>query len=227
MFELGPIKVLSEDIMIPFLKWSYGIIPNYGVAIILLTIIIKVLFIPLMAKQYNSMKGMQKIHPEVQKIKERMKDDPKQAQVELMALYKKNGVNPFQGCLPMLVQIPFFLAVYNAILSPQFKAIISAPGVFPGLFPFWLSNLSVPDHTYLLPVFLGALTFWSQKMMIVDPAQKKFMMFTPVIMIVFGMNLAAGVVLYWTVSTLLSTAQQWYMMRPEKTGNVEIIPKEA
>lgn len=227
MLEFAPIKALSHDIMLPFLKWSYSIIPNYGIAIILLTTLIKVLFIPLMAKQYKSMKGMQKIQPQVQKIKDKFKADPKQAQIELMGLYKENGVNPFQGCLPMLFQVPFFIAVYSSIASPEFKALLAQPGVFAGLFPFWLKDLSIPDHTYILPVALGFLTYYTQKMMTVDPMQKKFLLFTSVIMVVFGLKLPSGVVLYWTVSTSLSAAQQLIMLKPEKQGNVEVIPKEA
>ena len=218
--SFGPIKFLVHDIMIPFLEFCYHtIIPNYGIAIILLTIVIKILFFPLMNKQFASMKAMQELGPQTKKIREKYKDNPQKLQQEMLALYKSKNVNPLSGCLPMIIQIPFFLAIYSTILSDEFKAIISEPGINPGLFPFWLSDLSVPDGSFILPILLAVFTFYSQKLMLTDPAQQKMVWLSPILILVFGFKLPSGVLLYWAVSTILSTAQQiWVTRTPLTTG---------
>jgi YidC/Oxa1 family membrane protein insertase len=210
--NFGPIVLLVDKVMIPFLEFSYNsIIPNYGFAIILLTIIIKLLFFPLMNKQYASMKAMQAISPQMKIVREKYKKDPKKMQAEMLKLYSEHKVNPMSGCLPMIVQIPFFLAIYSTILSDSFTALIMAPGANKGLFSFWISDLSVPDGSYILPIALAVFTFYSQKMMMVDPKQKQFMYLSPILILVFGFKLPAGVLLYWAVSTALSTVQQVYV----------------
>jgi YidC/Oxa1 family membrane protein insertase len=215
--EFGPIKALAESIMIPMLQFCYdNIIANYGIAIILVTILIKALFYPLTQKQYTSMKAMQDINPQLQTLKEKHKDSPQKLQSEMMALYKKHGVNPLSGCLPMIVQIPFFLAIYSTIMGDTFKAMIHAPGINPGFLPFWITNLSVPDSTWVLPVVLAGFTYWSQKLIMVDPAQKKFLLLSPIMILVFGLRLPSGVLLYWAVSTILSTVQQFMALKPKK-----------
>ena len=158
--NFGPIRFLSESFMLPFLEFSYQqIFANYGVAIILLTILIKVVFFPLMNKQYLSMKKMQAVAPMMTEIREKYKKQPEKMQKEVMKLYKEHNVNPFQGCLPMLLQIPFFFAIYSTIMGDTFTAMLSEPGVNMGLFSFWLSNLSVPDATFILPIILAYFTF--------------------------------------------------------------------
>jgi YidC/Oxa1 family membrane protein insertase len=224
MTEWGPIKFLITKFMFPFLTFSYThIFPNYGIAIILLTLLIKVIFIPLMNKQYKAMKSMQDIQPQLQRIREDYKDSPEQLQKELMQLYKIHGVNPLQGCLPMLVQIPFFIAIYATIASPLFKAEILKPGINPGLFPFWLSNLAVPDSYYVLPILVALLTYWTQKMVMVDPQQQKLIWLSPLLILAFGLKLPSGVLLYWAASTLLSGIQQLWIMNREPEVRVEII----
>ena len=201
------------------------IVPNYGIAIILLTIVIKLLFIPLMNKQYGSMKAMQELNPELTKIKEKYKKDPQKMQKEIMGLYRQKGINPLQGCLPMIIQIPFFIAIYATILSDSFKALITEPGVNKGLFSFWVSDLSLPDSTFILPILLAYFTYWSQKMIMVDPKQKMFLYMSPILILVFGLKLPGGVLLYWAVSTLVSTIQQTLVMKKNTTKKVEIIQK--
>ena len=141
MTEFGPIKFLIEAFMLPFLNFSYEtIVPNYGISIILLTIVIKIIFYPLMNKQYRSMKQMQDIAPKMTEIRQKHKSNPQKMQQEVMQLYKDHNVNPLQGCLPMLLQIPFFIAIYATIISDQFQSAIHAPGINTGLFSFWLSD---------------------------------------------------------------------------------------
>lgn len=210
--DFGPIVLLVNKVMIPFLEFSYqSITPNYGIGIVLLTVVIKVIFFPLMNKQYASMKAMQAINPHMKTVREKYKNDPQRMQQEMLKLYKEHKVNPMSGCLPMLVQIPFFLAIYSTILSDKFNALITAPGANKGLFSFWLSDLSLPDSTLVLPVTLAIFTFYSQKMMMVDPKQKQFLYLSPILILVFGLKLPAGVLIYWAVSTILSTVQQYYV----------------
>jgi len=217
MIEFGPIKFLVDQFMMPFLNMVYSsIYPNYGLAIILLTVLIKLLFFPLMQKQYHSMKMMQKLSPQMKEIRAKHKKDPKKMQQLIMELYKEHKVNPLQGCLPMVIQIPFFIAIYGTILSEGFREMIMQEGINPGLFSFWLKDLSAPDPTFILPILLAGFTFWSQKLVMVDPQQQKFLMFSPIIILFFGFKLASGVLLYWAVSTILSTWQQlWSMRQPD------------
>lgn len=212
--SFGPIHYLVHKAMLPFLTFSYEhIFPNYGISIILLTVIIKVMFFPLMQKQLLSMKVIQKLSPEIQEIREKHSKDPQKMHMETLALYKSHNVNPFSGCLPMLIQIPFFIAIYATIASSSFKAILIQPGINPGLFPFWLSNLAVPDATYILPVSVAALTYWSQSMMMTDPMQRKFLFLSPLMILIFGFQMPSGVLLYWAASTLLSTVQQVWVLK--------------
>ena len=224
--NFGPIKYLVDHMMIPFLSFSYDTIyPNYGIAIILLTVLIKALFFPLMTKQYLSMKGMQAVGPQMTKIKEKYKGNSQKLQQEMMKLYKDNNINPLQGCLPMIIQIPFFLAIYSTVMSPSFKALITEPGVNPGFLPFWLGDLAAPDGTFVLPVLLAIFTYWSQKLIMVDPAQQKFLIMSPILILVFGFKMPSGVLLYWAASTALSTAQQLWVMKKADSPKVKVLGK--
>jgi YidC/Oxa1 family membrane protein insertase len=228
MIEWGPIKYLVQHFMLPFLTFSYNnICANYGVSIILLTVVIKLLFYPLMNKQFESMRKMKEIKPELDKINKKYKDNPQQKQQAMVKLYKEKKVNPFQGCLPMLVQIPFFLAIYATILSESFTTLIHQEGVNPGLFTFWLSDLSLADSTKILPILLAVFTYYSQKMMMVDQQQKLLLIMSPIFILIFGLQLPAGVVLYWAVQTLLSTLQQHFLTGKgtADTGSNVIITK--
>jgi YidC/Oxa1 family membrane protein insertase len=213
---MNPITWLVNHIMMPFLTFSYNsIYPNYGVAIILLTIVVKVVFYPLNNKQYASMQAQKKIQPELKKIQEKYKDQPEKLNKEMMKLWKDNKANPFSGCLPVLIQMPFFFAIFYTIRSEAFKAMIAQPGVNPGLFPFWLSDLGLPDSSYILPVVIGLTMYLSQKMTVTDPKQAKMFMFMPFVMVFICINLPAGVLLYWAISQTLSIVQQKYMLRGE------------
>lgn len=205
---------LVDNIMMPFLRMSYGIIPNYGIAIILLTLVVKILFYPLTQKQFASMKKMQELQPKLAKLQEKFKDKPEQLQKEIMGFYKAEKVNPFSGCLPLLVQLPIFFAIFQTMNSQGFKKMLGEAGVNKGLFSqFWLTDLTLPDHLYILPVLIGLATWWSQKLTITDPNQARMMMFMPFLMVVICFKMPAGVLIYWAVSQILSTVQQIYIMR--------------
>ncbi|MBI5195345.1 MAG: membrane protein insertase YidC [Nitrospirae bacterium] len=186
------------------LKFFYKFIGNYGWTIVLITIIVRIPFIPLLHKSQQTMKKMQDIQPQIAEMKERYKKDAQKMQKELMGLYKKHKVNPMGGCLPMLLQIPVFIALYNVLA----KAIElrGAP------FMWWITDLSVKDPYYIFPVVMGITMVIQQKMTptTMDPMQAKMMMFMPIVFTFMFLSFPAGLVLYWLVNNLLAIAQQYY-----------------
>lgn len=211
---MNPITFLTNDIMIPFLSFSYhNIYPNFGIGIIILTLIVKILLYPLTKQQFESMKKMQAMMPTFKKLKEKYKDNPQQIQMETMKIYKQNNINPLGGCLPMLIQLPFLFALFYTMNGASFEALISQNSVFPGFTSFWLSNLSQPDHLYILPIIIGLATYFGQKMSTVDPNQQKILMFMPFLMVIISFKMPAGVLLYWAISQVISSAQQIMIMK--------------
>jgi YidC/Oxa1 family membrane protein insertase len=196
------------------LNFFYGLIPSYGVAIILVTIALKIIFWPIQAKSIHSMKAMQKFQPLMTKLREKYKDDPQRLNQEMMKLYKEHKINPFSGCLPMLVQLPVLIAFYRVLLNAI--ALRGAPFL-------WIKDLAQPDTIFTvagldinpLPLVMTAGTFWQQKLTPTggDPQQQKMMMFMPVMMLFFFYKLAAGLTLYYTLQQLLSIFQQLWGMR--------------
>ncbi|MDA1352938.1 MAG: YidC/Oxa1 family membrane protein insertase [bacterium] len=223
---MGPINFLVEQLMIPFLKFTYtSFYPNYGVAIILLTLLIKLIFYPLTQKQFTSMKRMQELMPEFKKIREKHKSNPQQLQQEMMRLYKANDVNPFGGCLPMIIQLPFLFAIFYTISSDSFNALISTVGSNPGFTSFWITNLAQPDPFYILPALIGLSTYLTQKLTpsSTDPNQAKIMAIIPIVMVFVSLKMPAGVLLYWATSQMISAAQQYFIMKPN--SNAVVIAK--
>jgi YidC/Oxa1 family membrane protein insertase len=209
-------------ILLPTLNGLYAVIPNYGVAIILLTLIVRVIFWPVTHKSTESMKKMQAIQPLVTKIREKYKDKPQKMNQEIMALYKEHKVNPVSGCLPMLVQIPVFIALFTVLRS----AIELRFSTF-----LWIRDLSEPEGLFaatplfqmlpfvhslnILPLLMTATTIWQQKLTPTtgDPQQQKMMMFMPVFMLFLFYSMASALVLYWTVSQVLSIVQLLWQQR--------------
>lgn len=185
------------------LQFVYKFIPNYGIAIILVTILIRLITFPLQYKSFKSMKKMQGIQPELAKIKEKYKDEPQKMQKETMDLFKKAGANPLSGCLPLLLQMPFFFAIYKVLYSSV--ELVGAP------FYGWIHDLSIHDPFYILPVLMAVAMFAQQKMTpttTMDPTQAKIMLFMPVIFAFIMKSLPAGLVLYILVSTVVGVLQQ-------------------
>jgi len=190
------------------LQFIYKYIPNYGIAIILLTILIRLITFPLQYKSFKSMKKMQEIQPELQKIKEKYKDDNQKMQKETMALFQKAGANPLSGCLPLLLQMPFFFAIYRVLYSAV--ELVGAP------FFGWIHDLSIHDPFYVLPVLMAASMFMQQKITpqtSVDPTQQKVMMLMPLIFGFIMKNLPAGLVLYIFISTTFGIIQQYLVYK--------------
>jgi YidC/Oxa1 family membrane protein insertase len=201
----------------------YGVIPNYGVAIILLTVMTKILLWPLGSKSYKSMSEMKRIQPLMAEIREKYKKDKQKMNSEMMSLYRTYKINPMGGCLPMVVQIPVFFALYRML----YEAIELRHAPFVG----WINDLSAPDRLldfpfsiplmeppYGIPVLtivMGATMFLQQKMSPApgDPAQAKMMMFMPLIFTVIFINFSSGLVLYWLINNVLSIAQQYYIQK--------------
>jgi YidC/Oxa1 family membrane protein insertase len=195
-----------------FLKWLNGYIHNYGWSLIVLTILLRLVFWWPNHKSFQSMKTMQKIQPRVAEIREKYKDDREAMNRELMNLYRTFKVNPLGGCLPMVLQLPVFLALYN-LLSASIE--LRHASFIPTL-PFtnivWLADLSAKDPLLITPIIMGATMFIQQKMSPSpgDPAQAKMMMFLPLIFTFLFLNFASGLVIYWLVNNVLAIAQQYF-----------------
>jgi YidC/Oxa1 family membrane protein insertase len=186
---------------------------NWGWAIILLTVLIKLAFYPLSAASYKSMAHMKKMQPRMQALRERYGDDRQKLNQAMMELYKTEKINPLGGCLPILIQIPVFIALYWVLLeSVEMR---QAPWIL------WIRDLSAKDPYYVLPIIMGASTFLQQKLnpTPMDPMQQKVFMFLPWVFTVFFLFFPAGLVLYWVVNNILSIAQQWAINRTVGVAN--------
>ena len=190
-----------------FLAWLHQWVGNWGVAIILLTVIIKLLFYPLSAASYRSMAKMRVLAPKLQKLKDQYGQDRQRLQQAMMELYKTEKINPLGGCMPIIVQIPVFIALYWVLLASV--ELRHAP------FMLWINDLAAPDPWYILPVLM-AVTMWVQTLLNPeppDPVQARVMKIMPIIFSVFFFFFPAGLVLYWLVNNVLSIAQQWRITR--------------
>ena len=220
--DFGWFDILAKP-MLWLLNFFYKYSGNYGVAIILLTVLIKLIFWPITQKGMKSMKNMQKLQPKIAKLREKFKGDPAKMNQEMMALYKTYKVNPFGGCMPMLLQLPFFFALYKVLIATI--ELRHAP------FMLWINDLSAPDRLWIgfdipylhgLPVLtllMGASMYLQQKLtptMIADPTQARIMQFLPLIFTFIFINFASGLVLYWLVNNLLSILQQQLINRQSK-----------
>ncbi len=198
------------------LFWVLGaihkLVGNWGWAIIGLTVLLKLAFFPLSAASYKSMAKMRVLTPKLAKLKEAYGDDKQRLNQEMMALYKKEKVNPLGGCLPVLVQIPVFIALYWVLLGTV--EMRNAPWLG------WITDLSVKDPFYVLPLIMGATMFIQTKLNPTppDPIQAKVMLFMPIMFTGMFLFFPAGLVLYWTVNNLLSIAQQWQITRLVESG---------
>jgi YidC/Oxa1 family membrane protein insertase len=205
--DFGIWSIFAEWILFS-LQWLYNFFPNYGIGIIFLTFVIRLLTFPLQFKSFKSMKKMQIIQPELAKIREKFKDDPQRLQKESMDLFKRAGANPLGGCLPLLLQMPIFFAFYKVLYSAV--ELVNAP------FYFWIVDLSNKDPYYILPLLMTGSMFLQQKMTpntITDPIQKKMMMFMPLIFGVIMKDLPSGLSLYIFVSTMLGIIQQMIVFK--------------
>jgi YidC/Oxa1 family membrane protein insertase len=201
------------QIVVPLLqslKWINGYVGNYGIAIIVLTILINILIFPLRHRSMVSMKKMQSLQPQIKAIQDRYAKykmtDPERQKMnpEMMALYKQKGVNPASGCIPMLLTFPILLAFYNLLNSAiELRGAMFIPG--------WINDLSLQDPTYVWPILMGATMFWQQKMTpsTADPMQQKIFLLMPVVFTVMFLTMPSGLVVYWLTSNILTIGQQY------------------
>ncbi len=194
------------------LQMLHGLVGNWGWAIILLTILIKLAFFPLSAASYKSMAKMRVLNPKLQKLKETFGDDKQRLNQEMMELYKREKINPLGGCLPIVVQIPVFIALYWVLLGTV--EMRGAPWLG------WITDLSVKDPYYILPLIMGATMLIQTKLNPTppDPIQAKIMLIMPIVFTGMFLFFPSGLVLYWTVNNVLSIAQQWQITRMIEGG---------
>ena len=204
--DYGMLTVIATPIFW-VVQLIYKLVQNWGIAIVLLTVLIKLAFYPLSAKSYRSMAAMRVVSPKLQKLKEQYGDDRQRLHQAMMELYKTEKINPLGGCLPVVVQMPVFIALYWVLLySVEMR---QAP------FMAWIQDLSAPDPYYVLPIIMGITMIIQTKLNPTppDPIQAKVMMVMPVAFSVFFFFFPAGLVLYWLVNNILSIAQQWQITR--------------
>ncbi len=192
------------------LAWLHGYVGNWGLAVMALTLLLKIATFPLANKSYHAMAKMKRLQPQLEKLKEKHKNNQQAMAVDMMALYKKEKVNPMSGCWPMLIQIPIFFAMYKVVLVMfEFR---HAP------LGGWITDMSVHDPLYVLPILMGA-SMWVQFRLNptpTDPTQAAMFKWMPIFMTVMFLWFPAGLVLYWLTNNVLSIAQQYYIMRKDK-----------
>ncbi|MDF1829490.1 MULTISPECIES: membrane protein insertase YidC [Cycloclasticus] len=211
MVDYGKLTIIAEPIFW-LLSFFYDFVGNWGVAIIMVTFTIKALFFKLSEKSYKSMAHMKLVQPRIVALKERYGDDKQQLNKAMMELYKTEKINPLSGCLPILIQIPVFIALYWTLLESV--ELRQAP------FALWIDNLSAADPYFILPVIYGITMFFQQRLnpAPVDPMQKKVMQMLPIMFTGFFAFFPAGLVLYWIVNNLLTIAQQTVIMKRIESG---------
>ncbi|TPW16999.1 MAG: protein translocase subunit yidC [bacterium] len=198
------------------LNAGYKLIPNYGIVIILLSGLTRLLFYPLTKVSMQSMRAMQEIQPEMERLRKKYEKDPQELNKRVFALYREHKVNPVSGCLPLLLQMPVFFALYSVLANSV--ELRQAP------FVAWITDLSAPDTLmtiggfaiHVLPVLMSLSMFWQQKLTPSDPRQAPVMLLMPFMMLFFFYKVPSGLTLYWTVTNLFSVAQQYQMNRENK-----------
>ncbi len=214
--KFGFFSFIAKPLLL-IMKWFNSFLGNWGWSIILLTLFVRMIVMPLHIMSFKSMKAMQKVQPMIQNLRERYKDDPMTLNKEMMALMKKHKVNPMGGCLPMLLQIPVFFALYR-VFSESIE-LYRAP------FIFWIHDLSLKDPYYVLPVLMATVMYLQQKMTpsTMDPAQAKIMQFMPLVFSFMMISLPSALTLYMFVSTLFGIIQQYLILKDKNA--VEIAQK--
>lgn len=232
---VAPISLL----LLKLFKWFYKIIPNYGVAIILITLLTKVILLPFTQRSFTHMRAMQAIQPKINALREKHKDKPQELNKQMMRLYKEHKVNPLGGCFPMILQMPIFFALFGLLYTSidlrgagfiWWIKDLSEPDTIACFlknapYIYWTKGLPVPGNIEsliafagkaklnILPLLMGITTVIQQKMTTVDPKQAKMMMLMPVFMTFIFYNFASGLVLYWTVTNILSIGQQYIIAK--------------
>ena len=204
LVDFGWFTIVAKPLLW-FINLTHTATRNFGIDIIIISILIKIIFLPLTQISFKSMKEMQKVQPEMSRLRETYKNDKARLQQEIMLLYKRRKINPMSGCLPMVIQIPAFIALYNALQNTI--EMRHAP------FFLWIQDLSAKDPIYITPLIMGATMVIQQKMTptAADPNQAKMMLLMPVMFTFLFLSFPSGLVLYWLVNNVLSIAHQYYL----------------
>ncbi|MYE07181.1 MAG: membrane protein insertase YidC, partial [Oligoflexia bacterium] len=210
--DFGWFSTLSRGIL-QILYFFYSLVGNWGGAIILLTLLVRIILFPFVLSSHRSMEIMKKVHPEIQKLRKKFKDNPQRMNQEVMAVMKAYRANPLGGCLPLLLQLPIFWSLW--------KALSNSYSLYQAPFIFWIRDLSWKDPYYILPVLMGVVMFIQQKLspVTLNKEMLRAMQIMPIFMSLFMINLPSGLVLYMLVSTVFGLAQQVYL---NKKGDLKI-----
>ena len=203
VIEYGFFTFISKPLF-KVLEWFHGIVGNWGWAIVLVTLLIKLILFPLSYKGMMSMQKLKDLAPQMKELKEKYGKDPQKMNAKMMEMYKKNGANPMGGCLPLILQIPIFFAIYRVLLN--------AVELQGAEWTLWITNLSVMDPYFVLPVLMGASMWYQQRITpntMTDPMQQKIFQWLPAVMTIFFVTFPAGLVLYWLVNNIFTIAQQY------------------
>ena len=205
IIEYGFFTWIAKPVFL-LLKYLFSLLGNWGWAIVVTTILIRIVLYPLTYKGMVSMNKLKELSPKIKEIQAKYKGDAQKTNAKMMELYKKHNANPMGGCLPMLLQIPVFFAIYRVLLNAvELKSAVWA---------FWITDLSLKDPYFVLPILMGATMFWQQRITptnFTDPMQEKIMKFLPLIFTFFFITFPAGLTLYWFINNLFSIVQQYYV----------------
>lgn len=209
VMDYGMFGFISKPLL-QLMKFLFGILGNWGLAIIALTLIMRLIMLPFNIVSFKSARAMQKIQPQLQAVREKYKSDPMAVNRETMALMKQHNANPLSSCLPMLIQIPVFFALW--------KTIGSSIEIYQQPFFAWITDLSSHDHFFVLPILMGITMYFQQKMTptTMDPTQQKILNFMPVLFSLFMLSLPSGLTLYNFISSLFGVAQQYFLLKDNK-----------
>lgn len=191
------------------LSFFYNLVGDYGIAIIMLSIVVNIILFPLTRKQLESSKKLQAIQPELKRLQEKYKHDKEKYNQVVMEYMRENKINPLGGCLPLLIQFPILIAVFQLLRDPSM--ISSSVENFNPYFLFFGLDLTQPDPYYILPIIAGAATFFHQRLIITDPKQKMMLYLFPVMIIIISVSFPAGLVLYWFTNSLFSVGNHYLL----------------
>lgn len=203
------------DGLTSILNWLYSLTSSYGLAIILLTVAVKMLLYPLSVKQMKSMKITQQLQPKIKELQEKYKNEPEKAQAAMMEIYKQYGANPFSGCLPLLIQMPIIYALLSALRKMVIPAGASASFLYNPDWHFWIANLKEPDKFYILPALAILTTYLMQRMTtnMQDQTQRSMLYTMPLVIGFFTFKLPSGLGIYWVVNNIVGAIQQYFINR--------------
>ena len=206
-----------EDLLLQLLNFFNQYVHNYGIAIILLTITVRILLLPLTIKQTRSLQAMQKIQPKLKKLQEKYKDDKEKLQKEMMKFYAENKVNPLSGCLPLLLQLPIFFALFRMLLGNkalQKASFLVIPSLSKSAGDFSLAASQAIPYDLLI-ILMVATTYYSQKMITTDPQQARMMVPMTLLMAFIAWRLPAGILIYWVTTNIWTIVQQYVTLRAQ------------